>query len=202
MGRNRRSRSIVILVLLGALLEPLGHQLAYLFRYGPSQAARVEAGGAHTYFPRLASFTMIMVALVLTVALLTGLGIRLTLGRRSASSDGFGRVFLILAAVQCALFAVQEIAEAGAVQATPDLVVIALLAVCAQVPLAALAALAVSRLSGILALAPEAARVILALRLPRPVRPFRLQPRPVLSTGATSRDPRHHPRRGPPPLPF
>jgi hypothetical protein len=201
MARNWRSRQVVMVVLLGALLEPLGHQLAYLLRYGPTQAVRVEATAAHAYFPRLASFTMIAVALVLTGALLVGLAIRLTLGRRSASTDGFGRIFLILAAVQCALFAVQETAEAGAVQATPDFLVIGLLAICAQVPLAALAALAVSRLSGLLALAPEAVRVILALRLPRPVRPFRLQPRAVLVTDAASRDPGQHPRRGPP-LPF
>src|SRR5207245_800791 len=111
MVRNRRSRSIVILVLLGALLDPLGHQLAYLLRYGPSQAARMEAVAPHTSLPRLASFPTI---------------------------------------------------------------------------------------TDLLALAPEAARVILALRLPRPARPIRLQPRPGLVTGAASRAPRQHPRRGPP----
>ncbi|TMD04898.1 MAG: hypothetical protein E6J01_11835 [Chloroflexi bacterium] len=198
MVRNRRSRSIVILVLLGALLEPLGHQLAYLLRYGPSQAARVEAVGAHTYFPRLASFTTITVALVLAAALLVALGVRLTLGRRSTSTPGIGRIFFVLAAVQCGLFAIQESVEAAAIQATPDFLIIALLAFSAQLPVAAVATWLVSRLHGILALAPEAARVILALRLPRPARPIRLQPRPGLVTGAASRAPRQHPRRGPP----
>lgn len=198
MVRYRRSSSIVILVLLGALLEPLGHQFAYLLRYGPSQAARVEAVGAHAYFPRLASFTTITVALALAAALLVALGVRLTLGRRSASTPGFGRIFFVLAAVQCGLFAVQETVEAAAIQATPDFLIIALLAFCAQLPMAAVAAWLVSRLQGALALAPAAARVVLALRLPRAAQPLRLLPRPVLVTGATSRDPRHHPRRGPP----
>jgi hypothetical protein len=202
MVRNRRSRSIVILVLVGAILEPLGHQLAYLLRYGPSQAARVEAVGAHIYFPRLASFTTITVALALAAGLLVALGVRLTLGRRSASTPGFGRIFFVLAAVQGGLFAIQETAEAASIQATPDFLIIALLAFCAQLPVAAVAAWLVSRLHGVLALTPEAARVILALRLPRPTRPFRLQPRTVLVTGgASGRDPRQHPRRGPP-LPF
>jgi len=201
MVRTRRSRSIVILVLLGAILEPLGHQVAYLLRYGPSQAARVQAVGAHTYFPRLASVTTMTVALALAVALLVTLGVRLTLGRRSAPTPGFGRIFLVLVAVQCGLFAIQETVEAAAIQATPDYLIIALLAFCAQLPVAAVAAWLASRLSGVLALAPEAARVILALRLPRPIRPIRLQPRMVLVAGVASRDPGQHPRRGPP-LPF
>jgi hypothetical protein len=201
MVRNQRSRSIVILVLLGAILEPLGHQLAYLLRYGPSQAARVQAVAAHTYFPRLASFTTMTVALALAVALLVALGVRLTLGRRSAPTPGFGRIFLVLVAVQCGLFAIQETVEAAAIQATPDYLIIALLAFCAQLPVAAVAAWLASRLSGVLALAPEAARVILALRLPRPVRPIRLQPRMVLVAAVAGRDPGQHPRRGPP-LPF
>ncbi len=201
MFRDWRSRQVVLLVLLGALVEPFGHQLAYLLRYGPSQAARVEAVGAHAYFPRLASFTTTIVALALAAALLVALGVRLTVGRRSAATPGFGRVFFVLALVQCGLFAIQETVEAAAIQATPDFLIIALLAFCAQLPVAAVAAWLVSRLHGVLALAPEAARVILALRLPRPVRPFRLQPRTVVVTGGASRDPRQHPRRGPP-LPF
>jgi hypothetical protein len=201
MIREWRRRQFVLLLLLGAVLEPLGHQLAYLLRYGPSQAARVEAVGPHTYFPRLASFTTITVALVLAAALLVALGVRLTVGRRSAATPGFGRIFFVLAAVQFGLFAIQETVEAAAIQATPDFVIIALLAFCAQLPVAAVAAWLVSRLHGVLALAPEAARVILSLRLPRPPRPIRLQPRTVLVTGTSSRDPRQHLRRGPP-LPF
>ncbi len=201
MFRDWRSRQVVLLVLLGALVEPFGHQLAYLLRYGPSGAAQVQAVGNHAYFPRLASFTTVTVALALAAAMLVWLGVRLTLGRRLASRRGFGPVFLLLAAVQCGLFTIQESVEAAAIQATPDFLIIALLAFCAQLPLAALAALAVTRLLGILALAPEAVRVILALRLARPARPLRLQPRTVLVTGGASRDPRQHPRRGPP-LPF
>ena len=201
MISEQRSRRIVLLVLLGAFVEPFGHQLAYLLRYGSSTAAQVQAAGSHAYFPRLASFTTTTVALALAAALLIALGVRLTLGRRAASTPGFGRIFLVLAAVQCGLFAIQETVEAAAIQATPDFLIIAFLAFCAQLPVAAVAAWLVSRLHGVLALAPEAARVILTLRLPRSVRPFRLQPRPVLVIGGASRDPRHHPRRGPP-LPF
>ena len=200
MISERRSGRVVLLVLLGALVEPFGHQLAYLLRYG-SSAAQVQAAGSHAYFPRLASFTTISVALALAAALLVALGVRLTLGRRSASTPGFGRIFLVVAAVQCVLFAIQETVEAAAIQATPDFLIIALLAFCAQLPVAAVAAWLVSRLYGVLALAPEAARVILALRLPQPARPLLLQPRTVRVTGGTSRDPRQHPRRGPP-LPF
>jgi len=104
MISERRSRRIVLLVLLGAFVEPLGHQLAYLLRYGPSTAAQVQAAGSHAYFPRLASFTTITVAMVLAAALLVALGVRLTLGRRSAATTGFGRIFFLLAAVQCGLF--------------------------------------------------------------------------------------------------
>lgn len=187
-----------MLVLLGALLEPLGHQLAYLLRYGPSRAVRVEALGAHAYFPRLASLSTIAIALSLTAALLAAVGVRLALHRRFPSAEGFARPFLILTAVQCALFTIQETAEAAAVQATPDFLTIAFLASCAQLPLAGLAALLVSRLQGILALAPEAVRVILALRLPRPVRPITLRPAPLLVSGIAGRSHRHHQRRGPP----
>lgn len=198
MISDPRSRRVVLLVLLGALVEPFGHQLAYLLRYGSSAAAQVQAVGSHAYFPRVASFTTVTVALALAAALLAALGVRLTLGRRSASTRGFGQVFLVLAAVQCALFTIQETVEAAAIQATPDFVIIALLAFCAQLPVAALATWVVSRLHGVLALAPEAARVILALRLPRPVRPIRLQAAPVIVSTTVSRDPRNHQRRGPP----
>ena len=201
MVRTSRSRQVVILVLLGALLEPLGHQLAYLLRYGPGQAVRVETVGAHAYFPRIASFSTVTVALMLAATLLVAVGVRLALGRRRTSSGNFGQIFVTVAAAQCALFTIQEAAEAAAVQATPDFLTIALLAFAAQVPLAALAAIVVSRLHGNLALAPEAIRVILALRLPRPARPIQLRPVPVLLLEIAGRDPRHHQRRGPP-LPF
>jgi len=198
MVRTSRSRQVVILVLLGALLEPLGHQLAYLLRYGASAAAQLQAVGSHAYFPRLASFTTSTVALALAAALLVALGVRLTLGRRSATTPRFGWTLLVLAAVQCGLFTIQETVEAAAIQATPDFLIIALLAFCAQLPVAAVAAWLVSRLHGILALAPEAAGVILALRLPRPVRPIRLRMAPVMIASIAGRDLRTHQRRGPP----
>jgi len=198
MTRNWRSGRLVILVLFGGLLEPLGHQLAYLLRYGPSQAVRVETIGAHAYFPRLASFSTISLALALTAALLGALGVRLAVGRRASSSGNYAGVFLVLAVVQCVLFTVQEAAEAGAIQATPDFLTIGLLAICAQLPLAAVAAFVVHRLLGILALAPEAVRVVLALRLPRPAGPIRLRSLPVRISTASAPNSRRHPRRGPP----
>lgn len=198
MVRGWRSRQIVLLVVLGALVEPFGHQLAYLLRYGPSAGSQMQAVGTHAYFPRLASFTTVTVVLALAAGLLMWLGVRLTLGRPSAAARGFGRVFLVLAAVQCGLFGIQETVEAVAIQATPDFLIIALLAFCAQLPVAALAAWLVNRLHGALALVPEAARVIMALRLPRPVRPIRLRTAPVAVFSAASRDPRNHQRRGPP----
>ncbi len=91
MVKDWRSRQIVVLVLLGALLEPLGHQLAYLLRYGPSQAVRMQTVGAHAYFPRLASLSTLAIALGLTAALLVAFGIRLALHRRMPSAEGFGR---------------------------------------------------------------------------------------------------------------
>lgn len=198
MVRNWRSRQVVILVVLAALLEPLGHQLAYLLRYGTARAAQVQTVGSHAYFPRLASFTMLTVALALAAALLVALGVRLTLGRRSVPTPGVGRIFLVMAAVQCALFVVQEAVEAAVVQATPDFAFMAFLAVCAQLPIAAVAAVMASRIYGLLALAPEALRVILALRLPRPIRPIPLQPAWVPTFTPAGRDVRNHRRRGPP----
>lgn len=201
MVRNWQSRQLVILVLLGGLLEPVGHRIAYLLRYGPRQAAQVQAIGSHAYFPRLASFTAVTLSLVLASALLIGLGVRLMLGRRLPAMDGFGRTFLVLAAVQGSLFVVQETLEAIAIQATPDFQVIALLTVAAQLPVAAAAALVISRLHGLLLLTPEAVRIILALRLPRPPRPIRLRPAAVMAPPLVARIRRHHRRRGPP-LPF
>jgi hypothetical protein len=198
MVRNWRSRQVVILVFLAGLLEPLGHQLAYLLHYGTSRAAQLQSVGSHAYFPRLASFTMLTVGVGLAGALLLALGIRLTLGRRSVVTPGFGRIFLMMAAVQCSLFVVQETVEAAVIQATPDFVIIAFLAVCAQLPIAAVAAVVVNRIHGLIAMAPEAVRVIMALRLPRAPRPIRLRWAPVIILGAATRDYRHPQRRGPP----
>jgi hypothetical protein len=198
MVRDWQSRQVVSLVFLAALLEPLGHQLAYLLHYGPARAAQIQAVGTHAYFPRLASFTMTTVALGLAAALLLALGVRLTLRGRSVSTPGLGRIFLMLGAMQCGLFVVQETIEAAVIQATPDFGILTLLAVCAQLPIAALAAILVSRIHVVLALAPEAVRTILALRLPRPERPIRLQRVPVPALTRAGRDHRNHRRRGPP----
>jgi hypothetical protein len=198
MVRSWRSRQVVILVFVAALLEPLGHQLAYLLHYGTAGAARLQSVGSHAYFPRLASFTVLTVGLGLAGALLLALGIRLTLGRRAVATPGFGRIFLVMAGVQCGLFVVQETVEAAVMQATPDFLIIAFLAVCAQLPIAGVAAFMISRIYGLLALAPEALRVILALQLRRPIQPIQLQPVSVPAFTPAGLDQRTHRRRGPP----
>ena len=197
MSRFSTGRLFATLV-LGVLLEPVGHAAAYVLRYGPSQAWQIQSQGSHAYFPRVFSLSAASLAVVVALAIITAISVRQILGRRPMSASGLRETFLILALTQCAMFATKETLEALAVQVTPNAVSIAILAVCVQLPLAALAACVVHWMRGYLALAPEAVRVLLAIRLapaaPTPV--LRAYPLPIRRTDLNEQ--RWYRRRGPP----
>jgi hypothetical protein len=183
---------------LGALLEPLGHVAAYVLRYGPSTAWRVQSQGSHGTFPRLFSLSALSLLVALALALMAVVSIRLLLGDRRVSSTGIRSTFLVLAVIQCSLFLTKETFEALSVQVAPDVASIVILAACVQLPLAALAAFVVCWLRAYLALGAEAIRRVLALHLTAPVEPFAV--RPLLSPvqAVDLRDQRWYRRRGPP----
>jgi uncharacterized membrane protein len=183
---------------LGALLEPLGHAAAYALRYGPSQAWQLQSQGSHAYFPRVFSLSAISLTVAAALGLTAVISIRLILGSRRISATGIRRTFAILAATQCVFFVSKETIEALAVQAAPDFVSIAILAICVQLPLAALAAWMIAWTRGYLELGPDAIRAILAVRLAPPVGPVVLRPLPVPALRADLRGQRWYRRRGPP----
>jgi hypothetical protein len=100
--------------------------------------------------------------------------------------------------VQCSLFVTKETLEALAVQATPDLVGIAILAAAVQLPLAAVAAWSISWLRAYLAMGAEAIRVVLALRVAARVSPFLVRAYASPVRPPVLRDQRWYQRRGPP----
>lgn len=196
--RRFPARRLLATLVLGALLEPLGHTAAYVLRYGATQAWQLQSQGIHAYFPGVFSLSAISLAVAVALALIAMVSIRLILGNRRISADGLRSTFLILALTQCVLFGVQESLEALALQVSPDLVSIAILAVSVQLPLAALAAWLISWMRGYLQLVPEAFRAVLAVRLgSRPAgQLLRLLPLPAHR--ADLRDQRWYRRRGPP----
>ena len=197
MSRFSTGRLFATLV-LGVLLEPVGHAAAYVLRYGPSQAWQIQSQGSHTYFPRVFSLSAASLLIVVALAIITAVSVRQILGRRPVSAAGLRETFLILALTQCAMFATKETLEALAVQAMPNAISIGILALCVQLPLAALAACVVHWLRGYLELAPEAVRALLAVRL-APAAPIQLfRPNPIPVRRADLRDERWYRRRGPP----
>jgi hypothetical protein len=186
-------------LVLGALLEPLGHAAAYGLRYGPSAAWQLQSQGSHAYFPRVFSLSAISLVIALALGLIAVVSIRLVLGSPRTSASGLGSTFLILGLTQCALFGLKETLEALAVQSTPDFLSIAILAVCVQLPLAALAACLVNWMRGYLRFAPEAIRTVLAVRLAAIGGALLLRPLPLAAHRADLRDQRWYRRRGPPP---
>jgi hypothetical protein len=183
---------------LGALLEPIGHTAAYVVRYGPSIAWQVQSQGSHAAFPRVFSLSALSLLVALSLALLAAVAIRLILGDRRVSSSGVRSTFLILALVQCSLFLTKETLEALAVQATPDFIGTAILAVSIQLPLAALAAWLISWLRAYLAMGAEAMRVMLALRVGAVPEVFLVRALASPVAPAVLRDQRWYRRRGPP----
>ena len=183
---------------LGALLEPIGHAAAYVLRYGPSMAWQVQSQGAHTAFPRVVSLSALSLLVALALALLAVVSIRLILGDRRVSSSGGRSTFLVLALVQCSLFLTKETLEAFAVQATPDLIGIGILAIGVQLPLAALAAWLISWVRAYLAMGAEAIRVMLALRVAAIAEPFLIRPFASPVQPVVLRNQRWYRRRGPP----
>jgi hypothetical protein len=177
-GAIRRHRSILLtLFCVALLLEPLGHELGYVLRFGLSRALIVQANGSHAYFPRLVETITGLLALVLIASLLAFAAVRLTLGRRNRYSSGaWWPAFLALAATQYAVFLVHETLEAISGHSHPDFLAIATLGVCGQFPIAAIGAWFISKLGGYVALAPQAVRLILAPRLARQVEHIRLRP--------------------------
>lgn len=198
MRRQFPGRRLFATFVLGALLEPLGHAVAYTVRYGPSQAWDLQSQGSHAYFPRIFSLSAISLAVSMALGLTAVVSIRLILGNRGVVAHGLRSTFLTLALTQCVLFGLQETSEALAVQASPDLISIAILAISVQLPLAALAAWIISWVHGYLRLAPDAIRTVLAIRLaPRSTGEV-LRPLPVPAFRADLRDQRWYRRRGPP----
>jgi hypothetical protein len=189
---------LLLTLVLGVLLEPVGHAAAYVLRYGPTEAWQLQSQGGHAYFPRVLSFSSVSLAVLLSLGLLTAVSIRLILGSRRPYLAGLPTTFGLLALTQCAFFCVKETMEAAAVQARPDFLAIGLLAVVVQLPLAALAAWVMTWLRGYLRFAPEAIRTMLAVRLavgrsPHLIRPLAV---PVLTNDL--RDRGWYRRRGPP----
>lgn len=183
---------------LAALLEPLGHSAAYVLRYGPSLAWQVQSQGSHAYFPRVFTLSAFSVGVALVLGLIGVISIRLILGDRRVLAAGFWSAFAILAVTQCAMFAIKETIETIAVQATPDFLGIAILAVVVQLPLAALAAGLISWFRGYLRLAPEAIRAILVVRLSALERARVIRPTPAPAPRANLIQQRWYQRRGPP----
>lgn len=183
---------------LAALLEPLGHSAAYVLRYGPSLAWQLQSEGSHAYFPRVFTLSAFSVGVALVLGLIAVVSIRLILGDRRVLAAGFWSTFGILATTQCAMFAIKETIETIAVQATPDFVSIAILAVVVQLPLAALAAGLISWFRGYLQLAPEAIRAILAVRLTAAPQPCVIRSATAPAPRANLNQQRWHQRRGPP----
>ncbi|HET9848987.1 MAG TPA: hypothetical protein VFR68_10580 [Candidatus Dormibacteraeota bacterium] len=197
MSRFSTGRLFATLV-LGVLLEPLGHAAAYVLRYGPSQAWQIQSQGGHAYFPRIFSLSVGSLLVAAVLAILTVISVRQILGHRPMPAAGLRETFVLLALTQCAMFVGKETMEALAIQATPDAISIGLLAVCVQLPLAGLAACVVHWMRGYLALAPEAVRVLLAIRLAPTVSARVLRSYPVPSRLAQVPAGRWYRRRGPP----
>lgn len=185
-------------LLLGILLEPVGHACAYLLRYGPSQAWQLQSQGGHSSFPRLLSFSSISLTVILALGLLTAISVHLILGGRRVNRVGLPSTFALLALTQGGFFIVKETFEALAAQTTPDFVAIGLLALLVQMPLAAGGALLISWFRGYLELAPEAIRAALAIRFVPDRAAHALRPLPVLALRHDLPGQRWFQRRGPP----
>lgn len=196
--RGLTNGRLLLILVLGALLEPIGHAAAYVLRYGPAQAWQIQSQGSHAYFPRVFSFSSVSLSVLLGLGLLAAVSIRLILGSRPVYRTGLPATFAILALTQCAFFAVKETLEALAVQATPDFLTIAILAAVVQLPLAAIAAWVITGIRGYMKLAPEAMRAMLRIRLAYGSPP--LLPRTVAtpSLHIALRGQRWYRRRGPP----
>jgi hypothetical protein len=136
--------------------------------------------------------------LLLGLGLLTAVIIRLTLGSRPVYRAGLTRRFLVLALTQVGFFVVQETLEALSVHAAPDFLAIAMLAVIAQLPLAALAAWLISWIAHYVQLAPEAVRAMLAVRLGARRTAVLLRSVATVSLRSDILDQGWYPRRGPP----
>ena len=197
MRRFSTSRLFATLV-LGVLLEPLGHAAAYVLRYGPSQAWQLQSQGGHAYFPRIFSLSAGSLLVAAVLAILTVISVRQILGQRPTPAAGLRETFILLALSQCAMFVSKETMEALAIQATPDAISIGILAVCVQLPLAGLAACLLHWMLGYVALAPEAVRVLLAIRLAPTTSAPLLRPYVVPARPAEVHAGRWYRRRGPP----
>jgi hypothetical protein len=189
---------LLLTLVLGALLEPVGHAAAYALRYGPSRAWLLQSSGSHAYFPRVLSFSSMSLAVLLGLGLLAAIAVRLILGTRLVDRTALGPTFAVLAMTQCALFSVKETLEALAIQSSPDLLAIGILALVVQIPLALMAAWVISWLRGYLQLAPEAVRALLAVRLAFGRPPIALRIAFVARRVHPTCDIRAYARRGPP----
>ncbi len=185
-------------ILLGILLEPVGHACAYLLRYGPTQAWQLQSQGGHSAFPRLLSFSSISLTVILALGLLVAVSVRLVLGGRPVDRIGLPSTFVLMAVTQCGFFGVKETLEALALQTTPDLISIGILALLVQLPLAAVGALLISWFRGYLELAPEAIRAMLSIRVAPDRGAHLLRPLPALGPRKDLERQRWFQRRGPP----
>ena len=196
--RGLTTGRLFAMLVLGVLLEPVGHAAAYVLRYGPSQAWQLQSQGSHASFARVFSVSSVSLALLLGLGLLAVVSVRLILGSRPTYRAGLPSSFAILAGTQCAFFVVKETLEAIAFHTHPDFLAIAVLAVVAQLPLAALVAWLISWMRGYMQLAPEAIRALLIVRAGHGRPPQLVRAATSPSFASDLRDHRWYRRRGPP----
>lgn len=197
-----RARFIAV-VGLGVLGAQAGHLLAYQLRFGAA-AERIQAMGAHAYFPALAKTALGLAALALIGALLVVAAARVAARGRTArrvSGPSFIGVLAALFTIQLSWFMVQELVEAliaGVPPAGADLLL--LWGMAGQLPVALAGAAVLVWLGEQVEAAVADLGSVIATELSLPVSaPLALQPVFVDSALATAHAARSRiVKRGPP----
>ena len=129
---------------LAIVASQAGHLVAYQLRYGDA-ALRIQASGAHLYFPAMVKAGLGLAAAAVLLALILVGFARLAGGRPVPADDAppFLRLLAILFSLQLAFFVVQEVLETaitGGAAGSPGLLL--LWGTAGQLPVAVVAALA------------------------------------------------------------
>jgi len=206
---TRRQVCLLGAVALAFPLSQLGHQVAYLVRYGTDGLA-YQSRSVHAYFPDMIKASGALLGLLaLAVVLVLGAA-RVVRGGRSAGTAATMRrgvscreALAFLLCIQLQLFLTQEIMEmvaAGQHVGLLDLPV--LWGLVGQLPVALLAALAVSWLSGRLVAAVRELRLARSpRRRERPVLLVQVWVEPARAALLSATAPATLGKRGPPPVP-
>jgi hypothetical protein len=129
---------------LALVASQAGHLVAYQLRYGEA-AYRLQASGAHLYFPAIVKAGLGLAAVGMLVALaLVGFA-RLAAGRPIRGDDAppFVRLLAILFSLQLTFFVVQEVLESAVTGGTAGSPAVLLLwGTAGQLPVAVVGALA------------------------------------------------------------